>query len=478
MPCTTILVGKKASNDGSTIIARNDDGSFEAKRLAVINPKDQPKKYKTVISHLEIELPENPMRYTAAPNVNKSNGVWPANGINEKNVAMTATETITNNSRVLGADPLIVYKKASKKGEKDTPGGIGEEDLVTIVLPYIKSAREGVLRTGELLEKYGTYESNGMAFSDSNEIWWLETIGGHHWIAKKVPDDAVVIMPNCFGLDKFDFEDAFGEKNENLCSRDLPDFINKFHLNLGETDKFNPRLAFGTFTDADHIYNTPRSWFMANYLCPNSFDYNPESNNIPWSVKPSKLITVEDVKYLLSSRYQGTKYNPYGKDSDAGKYRVIGVPNSDVSGIMQIRGYMPVELQAVQWYSMGGSGFTCCFPLYTNVSKLPDYFSKTTETVSTDAMYWHSRIIAALTDAHFPSAIIHDERYCDAVFTRSMELLNKSDAELSENYSEEKAAAANDKVAKMVREESDKALSAILRNASEHMKTRYHRGDN
>ena len=33
MPCTTILVGKNASHDGSTIIARNDDGQFEAKRL-------------------------------------------------------------------------------------------------------------------------------------------------------------------------------------------------------------------------------------------------------------------------------------------------------------------------------------------------------------------------------------------------------------------------------------------------------------
>ena len=96
---------------------------------------------------------------------------------------MSATETITTNARVLGADPLV----------KD---GFGEEDMLTLVLPYIKTAREGVLRLGELLETYGTYESNGIAFADTEEIWWLETIGGHHWITRRVPDDTYVTNPN------------------------------------------------------------------------------------------------------------------------------------------------------------------------------------------------------------------------------------------------------------------------------------------
>ena len=47
MACTTILVGKKATNDGSTMIARNDDGHFDCKKIIVVNPKDQPKKYKS-----------------------------------------------------------------------------------------------------------------------------------------------------------------------------------------------------------------------------------------------------------------------------------------------------------------------------------------------------------------------------------------------------------------------------------------------
>ena len=113
MGCTTILVGKKATYDGSTMIARNDDsgaGHFTAKKFAVVSPEQQPKTYHSVLSHVTIELPENPMRYTAMPNAVEGKGIWAASGVNEAHVAMTATETITSNPRVLGADPLVVYQ--------------------------------------------------------------------------------------------------------------------------------------------------------------------------------------------------------------------------------------------------------------------------------------------------------------------------------------------------------------------------------
>lgn len=156
----------------------------------------------------------------------------------------------------------------AEDGKEEVPGGIGEEDIVYLVLPYINSAREGVLRLGSLLETYGTYEKNGIAFQDQDEIWWLETIGGHHWIAKKVPDDRYVVMPNQFGMDEFDLEDAFCEQREHLCSADLREFIEKNHLDLrlDEESVFCPRDAFGSHTDSDHVYNTPRAWYIRALL--------------------------------------------------------------------------------------------------------------------------------------------------------------------------------------------------------------------
>ena len=484
MPCTTILVGKKASHDGSTIISRNDDGGFEPKKLIVVKPEEQPREYKTVISHLTVALPDDPLRFTCAPNVNTKKGVWPACGINSANVAMTATETVTSNPRVVGADPYVVYKE-EKDGEPEVPGGIGEEDLVTIVLPYIRTAREGVLRVGELLEQYGTYEPNGMAFADAEEVWWLETIGGHHWIARRVPDENVVIMPNQFGLDRFDFADAYGEKKENLCSADLRDFVEKHHLDTGREGAFNPRLAFGSRSDSDHIYNTPRAWFMARYFLERSYkwdgdnaDFTPESNDIPWTFVPERKVTVEDVRYLLGSHYQGTPYNPYDERAAfKGKYRTIGVPNSDVCGIMQLRGYLPETIRGVQWFSMGGSGFTACFPLYTNVDALPAYVSETKEEVCTDNMYWQSRLIAALVDAHYFTSVIHAERYQSAVFNKSRELLYTCDDKVLAGE-EVKLEEVNAEITAMVKKQSDSTLASVLADASEHMKIRYHRGDN
>lgn len=93
MACTTILVGKKASYDGSTMIARNDDspsGRFTPKKYVVVHPDEQPRKYISVLSHVEIDLPDNPMRYTAVPNALEGDGIWAASGVNEANVAMTS----------------------------------------------------------------------------------------------------------------------------------------------------------------------------------------------------------------------------------------------------------------------------------------------------------------------------------------------------------------------------------------------------
>ena len=359
MPCTTLLVGKKASYDGSTLMARNEDsgaGQFTPKKFIVVRPEDQPRHYVSVISKVEIDLPDNPMRYTAVPNALPDEGIWGEAGINEANVAMSETETITSNGRVLGADPLV-------------KGGIGEEDMLTLVLPYIRSAREGVLRLGSLLETYGTYEMNGIGFQDVDEIWWLESIGGHHWIAKRVPDDSYVVMPNQQGIDWFDLADAFGKRREHLCSADLIDFIADNHLDLmmdGADSRealrgmkeFDARAAFGSHDDADHAYNTARAWHMGRTLNPRSYvwdgpdaDFRPESNDIPWSFVPEKKITVEDVKYVLSAHYQGTPFDPYGKYGDPaerGKYRPSGINRNNFVAVTQIRPYLPEGFRCLQ----------------------------------------------------------------------------------------------------------------------------------
>ena len=487
MPCTTVLVGRKASNDGSTMIARTDDGHFDVKKLIVVSPKDQPKKYRSVISHLEIELPENPLRYTACPSVDPKDGTWAATGINAANVGMTATETITSNPRVLAADPLVEYRKAKTRREKDVPGGIGEEDIVVLVLPYIRTAREGVLRLAELLEKYGTYESNGIAFNDVNEVWWMESIGGHHWIARRVPEDCVVIHPNQFGTDGFDLEDAFGKQEAHLCSKDLREFIRENHLDLNRDGKFNPRNIFGSRRDMDHIYNTPRAWFMGRYLAPESHrwegpeaEFTPESDNIPWCLRPDRKVAAEDVKYLLSGHYQGTPYDPY-TSRDTGKrgmYRSIGINRTGVTSICQIRPDVPEEIRGIEWIVFGSTTFGAAVPVYTNVSRMPDYLSKVTLDASTENYYWSSRLIGALADPWYASTVQDIGRYEAAVMTRGRQLIREYDRKMAEAKDFSLTEEANEKLSAMAREETVSTLNKVLLTASEKMKNGFNMADN
>ena len=481
MGCTTILVGRRASYDGSTMIARTDDGFFDVKKTVVVTPEKQKRKYKSVIGHLEIELPEEPMRYTASPSVDPKHGIWAASGINEANVGMTATETIKANAMVLGADPYVVYNKKENRA-----GGLGEEDFVVLVLPYIRSAREGVERLGKLLEQYGTYESNGIAFNDEKEIWWLETIGGHHWMAKRVRDEEYVIMPNRQGIDRFDFADAYGKKKEHMCSGDLKEFIAKYHLDLNQNEICNPRLIFGTHSDADHIYNNPRAWYIGRYFNPVSYrwdgenaDYTLECDEIPWSFVPDRKITAEDVKHILSSYYQGTPYNPYLNTDDIrrGMYRPIGISRTGVTTICQIRTDAPKEAKGVEWISYGSNAFNASVPVYTNVSRMPKYLSDVSLNVSTENFYWASRLIDSLADAHYGPCIQLIERYQDAVAARSHAILNTYDDRIRETADASLCEKANEEIVKMLKEETQKALNAVLMEASKQMKCGYSRAD-
>lgn len=549
MACTTILVGKDASYDGSTIVARNEDspgGQFELKRMQVVLSKDQPRVYTSVESHLTIELPEEPMRYTSVPDAIEGHGVWAAAGFNELNVGMSATETITSNERVLGADPLVVYTPASGvEGEEGyvpaCPGGLGEEDFVTLVLPYIRSAREGVERLGALLEKYGTYEMNGIAFSDVDEIWWLETVGGHHWIAKRVPDDMYVTMPNQLGIDWFDLGDAEGEQLEHMASPDLRAWMADNHLDLtlrGEyaffsedeyeliedgdddyiedldedldddgsdgddledvfvldagrfEDIFNPREAFGSRSDSDHVYNTPRAWYMQRFLNPHDVwegpfaDYTPESDDIPWARVPERKVTIEDVKYVLSAHYQGTPYDPYGKHGTPetrSLYRPIGINRNGQLAVLQVRPYVDEDHRAIQWMAFGSNPFNALVPFYANVDTLPEYLCNTASTVTTDSFYWSNRLIAALADARFRDNAAHIERYQEKVGARGHQMLRETDRAVADASGEELARAleqANDRMARFLREQTDALLGKVLHTTSLSMRNGFAMSDN
>lgn len=467
--CTTILIGKKASYDGSTIVARTEDsgnGTFEAKKFIVVQAADQPKHYVSKISKVQIDLPDDPLRYTSTPNAIPVEGVWGEAGINADNVAMSATETITTNERVLGADPMVA-------------GGIGEEDLLTIVLPYIHSAKAGVARLGALLKQFGTYERNGIAFSDADEIWFLETVGGHHWVAQRVPDDAYVTVPNQLGIQEINFDDP----DNFLYSADLKTFIEDNHLNLSFDGKVNSRLTFGSHADIDHHYNTPRAWFIQKALTAN-IDQEPMSDHIPFVQKPTHKITIEDVKYVLSSHYQDTVYDPYGTtgtEAEKHLFRPIGINRTGELSVLQIRPDQPKANQAVQWIAYGSMPFNTLIPFYTNIEDTPSYLKDTTARVTSENYYWVNRIIAALADSHYRDVVADLERYQETTLSlghanllaADQTAIGKTGLELTNVLQ-----AANQKITDQIKNETEDLLDQVLFTVSNLMNNKFARSDN
>ncbi len=459
--CTTFLAGKAATLDGSTLICRQEDygNAFDPQRFVVVDPKDQPLHYASKTTKFTLELPDNPLKYTSVPDADDSAGVFAAGGINAANVAMTATETATTNARVLGADPY------------NTESGIGEEDFVVLVLPYIKSAREGVKRLGHLLEQYGTYESNGVAFSDHDEVWYFETIGGHHWAAQKIPDDAYVIAPNQFNIADYDFE-----SDSSMYSADLPTFIKQHHLN--PEHGLNLREIFGSRTASDARYNYPRAWYVQRLLSDEA-EQQPTDQDLPFICHPKHKLAIEDVKQAMSSHFQQTDYDPYGHGpvNERQKYRPIALNRNLEIHMLQIRNHVPDSIAGVHWLAFGPNTFNAVVPFYANIDDTPAPYKNTTGDFDLQNMYWLTHTIAALGDQNYQRYEMMEEAFEQTVVAACRQLQEQMDAKAADIEDQSLLSAeltkTNEKMAQISLNESTKLLGKMVKEAFKNEKLQY-----
>ena len=197
-----------------------------------------------------------------------------------------------------------------------------------------------------------------------------------------------------------------------------------------------------------------------------------------------KKITVEDVKYVLSSHYQGTPYDPYaayGDKSWKGAYRSIGVNRTDFLSVIQMRPDHKGDNGILQWIAFASNAFNVLVPFYTDVTTTPEYLSNTTGEVSTDNFYWASRMVAAMADASYKSSIFHIERYQEKVMAKGHALIHQYDALLAGETDETKQTQlreeANNKIAEMLKKETGATLHKVLFELSNQMKNAYSRSD-
>lgn len=427
--CTTVLVGKDATADGSTIIARNEDAyTANPKYFIVHEAKKNPAgtTHVSVDNDFMIELPETQYKYTATPEWTDEYGLFEEAGTNEKGVAMSGTESGIINKKVLAVDPLV-------------ENGVAEDSIVTVVLPYVTTAREGVERLGAIVEKYGSAECNGVAFSDKDEVWYMEIVSGHHWVARRIPDDCYAVVANQVSIRNMDFTD-----NKNfMWSTGIQSFVKKNKLNPSKTT-FNVRNIFGTNDKNDAEYNICRVWDGQRILSPSKKNtWTITSKKISMLRRPDKKITVDMVQKVLSSHYTGTKYDTYGKN--VGNYRPINVQRTMESHIIQWRQNMPVEISGVQWQSLGVPENSVYVPFYNGITDTPEAYKKGTDAgYESDSAYWVFKLTDVLTtpyyDTYMSKYVLPEYKTMKAQLKKNMAASDKKAMELYQTSPEKLSA--------------------------------------
>lgn len=445
--CTMLLVGRKATVDGSTVVCREEDygNAFDPQRFVVVKPADQPRHYRSGASKFHAELPAPSYAYTATPDADESEGIFGAGGINQANVAMTATETITSNARIRAVDPYNMVD------------GIGEADFLTLVLPYVASARAGVQRLGDLLAKYGTAEANAVAFGDSKEVWYFETIGGHHWAAIRVPDDSYVIAPNRLNIADFDFDSP-----DTMCSADLQELIDNHSLNPGRVG-YNFRLIFGSSTIRDQVYNTPRAWYVQSRLGGGRQGSQPTDYDLPFACVPRNKITIEEIKQVMSSHYEGTPFDPYQQsDSNPAPFRSIALNRNLELHVLQIRNGVDPSVAGIHWLAFGPNTFNALVPFYANVNDTPRAFRDTSDQYSPNSMYWLVHTIAALGDHDYQNAQPLAEQCAEDVAAAGRQLQMELEGQTNAPLTAQQLTDANDEIAQLAMDKLTKLLGQLV----------------
>ncbi|GAA5644518.1 C69 family dipeptidase [Vibrio proteolyticus] len=377
--CTGLIVGKGASADGSIMIARNEDfGVNNWNKYLVYRPAQQNEPGNWTLGNgLTVPMPETFYAYSAIPDwdantVDSAGKYYEERGINQFNVAISATTSAEVNERAQKADPLV-------------ENGVIEAVIPSLILPQAKTAREAVALLGGYIEEFGAGEGNSLYIADVDQAWLFEIGSGHHWIAVKVPDDSYAMIANGLRVHGVDLNGA-----DVLHSKGLLAFVKQHQLLKNPDAKsFNFAKAFGVVGD---VYNTDREW-LGQKMLTTSRTQLPRQSQYPLFMKPDKKISVAAVADVLSATYQGTELE--GKAE-----RPMRVERQLESHVIQLRKEMPQELQGLIWQSFGVLPESVLVPLYSTLHNYPHAYQVGSDTYSDQSAYWQFRSLTALASAN------------------------------------------------------------------------------
>ncbi|OGC83788.1 MAG: hypothetical protein A2W07_00460 [candidate division Zixibacteria bacterium RBG_16_43_9] len=377
-PCTSLLVTKGASEDGSVMVTYTADGEFH--------------------SHLE---------YTPAADHKPGDSLeitdWRGRVRGKiKQVPHTYAVVGYMNEHQL----TIGETTFDGREELQNPDGfLHYWDLIQLALERAKTAREAIKVITELMADYG-YRSTGESFSigDIKEAWILEMIGpgkggkGAEWVALRVPDGYISCHANKSRIGEFPLKDP---KN-CLYSQNVISFaVEKGYYDPKSGKHFRFCDAYCPADTKNKRYADTRVWSIFRRAAPSknsSPDYHrgiEGAEPYPLWIKPDKKLSVKDVFALMRDHYEGTPYDltkgidagPYGNPNRArpitwmvdsveyGWERSISTPQTAFSFVSQSRSWLPNPVGGVLWYGLDDTYTSCYIPFYCSIDTVPKSFT-------------------------------------------------------------------------------------------------------
>ena len=303
--------------------------------------------------------------------------VYESAGVNEKGVAVSATNT------------TWLRKAAEADGNAYALGGLSESSMVLVVLAEADTARDGVLRLGQVVETAGVGEEDGgvILIGDSREVWVFETAGRHRWVASRLPDDKFLVVANDMVTDYVDLTDT-----ENyLGSADIQQFAIDHGFAVygpkGSSHEHEVNIAASYGDINSDAYDTHRRWRGYSRFAPSAGFrmLTGQQDTYPMFVKPDQKISPLDEMHFHRDRYEGLPYDlsvsrqparradgwefPENGESLGLAYWTwpFGFPGAVTTHILELNGYPP-EIGARVWYCLSEPGSSVYVPYYGNVT--------------------------------------------------------------------------------------------------------------
>ena len=365
--CFMILVGKNASAGGTVLLAHNNDltGSEPShlhKYSREVHPKGDSIDFPSGLS-----IPQADTTYAwLALKIQKGYAEGDAVAINEYGVAVAGGVALKpdRNVRAEAADPLV---------EKGVTGGIRY-----VALQRSRTARQCVKMIGDFYTRYGVTYPSGIGIADTNEIWYIESGGGHCWAAVRIPDSCYWPQANGYRIGYVDP----GDTVNYYCSPGLLDFCETHGLWNPGQGRFDFAAAFGggrKERNEKPFYDTRRIWRCFKLLTP-SVDLSPEAERYPQCLPPDQKISLTDCFAVLRDRYEKTPFESIVDDSGENGERPIASRNAVHTDVISLKPGLPVDAGAVMWAGIGSPLVTVYVPFAFGTQSMDnDYFETDTQ---------------------------------------------------------------------------------------------------